>query len=101
MERLRQKNHRTQRRKVTRGFSDVVESRLTSESRAPLEAYNTPAVFLRSTLTLGVLIRQGLGLMEGVMCPPLHPFSFQSCSLTSSSSSTPCGNPSCWLQGSL
>lgn len=69
--------------------------------RAPLEAYNTPAVFLRSTLTLGVLIRQGLGLMEGMMCPPLHPFSFQSYSLTSSSSSTPCGKPSCWLQGSL
>ena len=33
---------------------------------------------LCNTLTLSVLIRLGLGLMEGVMCPPSHPFSLQS-----------------------
>ena len=63
---LNQKNHRTQRIKGHTGFlwCGGKPAHLGAK-RAPLEAYDTPAVFLRSILTLRVLMRQGLGLMEG------------------------------------
>lgn len=62
MERLRTKKSQNAENKRSHRVSLVWWKASSPRSQASPEAYDTPAVFLKSTLILSVLIRQGLGL---------------------------------------